>query len=88
MKSYYNNIYSNVDHIHITLVGSNELVSIKRDSETYGSFAIFGHGSVSIENSPNGSLYATADGLGWGAISVSEGYGKVMHALQLEMPCQ
>lgn len=76
MKSYYNNIYSNVDHIHITLVGSNELVSIKRDSETYGSFAIFGHGSVSIENSPNGSLYATADGLGWGAISVSEGYGK------------
>ena len=58
------------------MVGSNELVSIKRDSETYGSFAIFGHGSVSIENSPNGSLYATADGLGWGAISVSEGYGK------------
>ena len=76
MKSYYNNIYSNVDHIHITLVGSNELVSIKEKSETYGGYAIFGHGSVTIENSPYGSLYATGDGLGWGAISVSEGYGK------------
>ena len=76
MKSYYNNIYSNVDHIHITLVGSNELISIKEKSETYGGYAIFGHGSVTIENSPNGSLYATGEGLGWGAISVSEGYGK------------
>lgn len=76
LKSYSDNVLSYVDNIHITLVGSNELVSIKEESRTYGNFAIFGHGSVSIENSPNGSLYATADGLGWGAISVSEGYGK------------
>lgn len=76
LKSYSYNVLSYVDNIHITLVGNNELVSIKEESRTYGDFAIFGHGSVSIENSPNGSLYATADGLGWGAISVSEGYGK------------
>lgn len=76
LKSYSDNVLSYVDNIHITLVGSNELVSIKEESRTYGNFAIFGYGSVSIENSPNGSLYATADGLGWGAISVSEGYGK------------
>lgn len=76
LKSYYDNVLSYVDNIHITLVGSNELVSIKKESDTYGGFAIFGYGSVTIENSPNGSLYATADGLGWGTISVSEEYGK------------
>ena len=68
LKSYSYNVLSYVDNIHITLVGNNELVSIKKESDTYGDFAIFGCGSVSIENSPNGSHYATADGLGWGAI--------------------
>lgn len=76
LKSYSYNVLSYVDNIHITLVGNNELVSIKEESRTYGDFAIFGCGSVSIENSPNGSLYATADGLGWGAIFTSDGYGK------------
>lgn len=76
MKSYYTNVYSYVDNIHITLVGSNELVSIKEESRTYGDFAIFGYGSVTIENSPNGSLYATGDGLGWGALYSSSSYGK------------
>ena len=76
LKSYSYNVLSYVDNIHITLVGNNELVSIKKESDTYGDFAIFGCGSVSIENSPNGSLYATADGLGWGAIFTSDGYGK------------
>lgn len=76
LKSYYDNVLSYVDNIHITLVGSNELVSIKEESRTYGNFAIFGYGSVSIENSPNGSLYATGDGLGWGALLSSSSYGK------------
>lgn len=76
LKSYYDNVLSYVDNIHITLVGSNELVSIKEESRTYGDFAIFGYGSVSIENSPNGSLYATGDGLGWGALLSSSSYGK------------
>ena len=76
LKSYSDNVLSYVDNIHITLVGSNELVSIKEESRTYGNFAIFGYGSVSIENSPNGSLYATADGLGWGALLSSSSYGK------------
>lgn len=76
LKSYSYNVLSYVDNIHITLVGNNELVSIKEESRTYGDFAIFGCGSVSIENSPNGSLYATADGLDWGAIFTSDGYGK------------
>lgn len=76
LKSYSDNVLSYVDNIHITLVGSNELVSIKEESRTYGNFAIFGYGSVSIENSPNGSLYATGDGLGWGALLSSSSYGK------------
>ncbi len=76
LKSYYDNVLSYVDNIHITLVGSNELVSVKKESTTYGNFAIFGYGSVTIENSPNGSLYATGDGLGWGALCSSSSYGK------------
>lgn len=76
LKSYYDNVLSYVDNIHITLVGSNELVSVKKESTTYGNFAIFGYGSVTIENSPNGSLYATGDGLGWGALLSSSSYGK------------
>lgn len=76
LKSYYDNVLSYVDNIHITLVGSNELVSVKKESTTYGNFAIFGYGSVTIENSPNGSLYATGDGLGWGALYSSSSYGK------------
>ena len=76
LKSYYDNVLSYVDNIHITLVGRNELVSVKKESTTYGNFAIFGYGSVTIENSPNGSLYATGDGLGWGALCSSSSYGK------------
>ena len=74
MKSYYTNVYSYVRNIHITLVGNNELISIKENAQTSGNYAIFGYGNVNIENSPNGSLYASGNGQGWGAISVSDAY--------------
>lgn len=76
VRSNYTAIYSYVDNIHITLVGDNRIVSIKQPDEEYGGHAIFGYGSITIENSPNGYLYASSDGLGWGAVMVSSSYGK------------
>ena len=77
LKGYRDLIMSCVDTINVTLIGSNELICEKRVEDTYGSFAFWGYGSIHINNSPSGSLYATGHGLGWGAIKVSSGgYGK------------
>lgn len=75
LKNYAGPIKSYVDTINITLIGNNEVICEKSDSSEYGSFAIYGYGDVHIKNSPSGALFATGDGLGWGAISVTGPYG-------------
>ena len=76
IKSRYDSVLSYVNDIHITLVGKNELISVNENPAFYGSQGLLSYGSITIENSPNGSLYASGEGYGWGAIFSSTAHGK------------
>ena len=76
IKSRYDSVLSYVNDIHITLVGKNELISVNENPAFYGSQGLLSYGAITIENSPNGSLYASGEGYGWGAIFSSTAHGK------------
>lgn len=73
LKGTHDILLSHVEYANIILEGDNELIAIKNEEYEYGGNPVFGFGNVNIDKSSTGALYATGDGLGYGALYVSSG---------------